>query len=318
MSNAPTSTETTAQDNEKKLENSKNTPRDISMGGISMQEAYGEDGLKNAMMLDGMSGIGTFVLFEFPANDYENSVYFLAVDIISVSHSVSRAKIPVTNLGQVSLSGIALGTKMVAGSIIKLFHRNDSLSRYIKTFVDRRFEYFQTKVNHEMSLDDIESNITFKEFSDYMRDDIAPFNIHLIHMSEPSTELGGIPIALPPRITSIIGATIINTGKVFSVENLITEETLSFIAKTVIYTTDNLHPEWVSNQVMTGSKLIGMRHDLAGVPQSLENYRSFYKGMYQSSGWVMPTDYAYSGFDPNLKNSSNVRTGAKNSQSNKQ
>lgn len=279
------------------------------MAGISMQEAYGEDGLKNAILLDGMAGISTFVLFEFPANDYENSIYFLATDIISVSHSVSRAKIPVTNLGQVSMSGMALGSKIVAGSIIKLFHRQDSLSRYIKTFVDKRFEHFQKKVNNEMSIDDIESNITFKEFSDYMGDDIAPFNIHLIHVTEPTYGYGGKDWMFPPRITSIIGATIINTGKVFSVENLITEETLSFIAKTVIYSTDNLHPEWVSNQIMTGSKLLGMRHDLAGVPQSLENYRSFYRGLYESSGWGMP-DTAWSGRDPNIDTKkANPRTG---------
>lgn len=267
----------------------------------SKKAVYGEDGLKNAMMLDGMAGISTFVLFEFPANDYEHSVYFMAADIISVSHSVSRSKTPVINLGQTSLSGMALGTKLVAGSIIKLFHRNDSLSKYIKTFVDKRFEAFRKVVDHQMSLDDIESNITFKEFSDYMRDDIAPFNIHLIHVSEPTMNVGYGDFPLPPRITSIIGATIINTGKVFSVENLITEETLSFIAKTVIYSTDNLHPEWVSNQGMTGSKLIGLRHNDPGVPQSLENYRKFYRDFYQSSGWML-SDFAFSGLDPNLKN----------------
>lgn len=265
---------------------------------ISIKEAFGEDGLKNALVLDGMAGISTFVLLEFPANDYQRSVYFLASDIISVSHSVSRSKIPVTNLGQVSMSGMALGTKIVAGSIIKLFHRTDSLSRYIKTFVDNRFEHFRKRVNHKMSLDDIESNITFKEFSDYMRDDIAPFNIHLIHFSEPSVKddvIGGI---LPPRVTSIIGATLINQGKVFSVENLITEETLSFIAKTVIYTTDNLHPEWVSNQGMTGSKLIGMRHKSDFVPDTLEAYRRFYKGVMDSTGNTLDP-FAYSGSDPN-------------------
>lgn len=257
------------------------------------------DDYSTAMIIDGMAGTGTYVLFEFPANDFTSSVYFLAADIITVSHSVSRSKVPVINLGQASMSGVALGTKVIAGSIIKLFHREDSLTKYIKTFVDHRFEHFREKVEGQMSLDDIESNITFKEFSDYMRDDIAPFNIHLIHMSEPSMDVAGIDKPFPPRITSIIGATIINTGKVFSAENLITEETLSFIAKTVIYSVDNLHPEWVSNAGMTGSKLLGMRHDDAGVPQSLENYRSFHRSLYESSGWDLQ-DLAYSGLDPNL------------------
>lgn len=212
------------------------------------------ESFENALEITSLPSINTYVLLEFPANDYVRSVYFLASDFITVSHSVSRTKNPVINLGQSQLSGMSLGTKMVGGSIIKLFHGEDSMTKYIKTFVGNRFERMQSITKRD--LDTMESNISFKEFSDYMRDDISPFNIHLFHTSEH------IDLQPEVRTTTIIGATIINTGKVFSAESLVSEETLSFIAKNVI---DNSmgtgRSQIVSNNHMTGSKLLGLRHE---------------------------------------------------------
>lgn len=209
------------------------------------ENPYAED--KNAPKIDlggniiqGMSGSGVQVVLEFPANDYQSSVYFVAKDILTVSHSVSRSKLPVTNLGEASMSGMSIGSRMVAGSIIKLFSRYDSLSTYVKTFVATRWDKLNEKDKENIS--DTGTSISFKEFSDYMRDDISPFNIHLVSTVETLLPKDYEKDASVPRVSSIIGATIINNGKVFSIENLITEETLSFIAKTVIYSTDNLKP----------------------------------------------------------------------------
>lgn len=209
------------------------------------ENPYSED--KNPPKIDlgdniiqGMSGSGVQVVLEFPANDYQSSVYFVAKDILTVSHSVSRSKLPVTNLGEASMSGMSIGSRMVAGSIIKLFSRYDSLSTYVKTFVATRWDKLNEKDKENIS--DTGTSISFKEFSDYMRDDISPFNIHLVSTVETLLPKDYEKDASVPRVSSIIGATIINNGKVFSIENLITEETLSFIAKTVIYSTDNLKP----------------------------------------------------------------------------
>ncbi len=191
-------------------------------------------------IIQGMSGSGVQVVLEFPANDYQSSVYFVAKDILTVSHSVSRSKLPVTNLGEASMSGMSIGSRMVAGSIIKLFSRYDSLSTYVKTFVATRWDKLNEKDKQDISTTG--TSISFKEFSDYMRDDISPFNIHLVNTVETLLPKDFEKDASVPRVSSIIGATIINNGKVFSIENLITEETLSFIAKTVIYSTDNLKP----------------------------------------------------------------------------
>ena len=120
----------------------------------SKENPYAED--KNPPKLElgyniiqGMSGSGVQVVLEFPANDYQSSVYFVAKDILTVSHSVSRSKLPVTNLGEASMSGMSIGSRMVAGSIIKLFSRYDSLSTYVKTFVATRWDKLNEKDKQE-------------------------------------------------------------------------------------------------------------------------------------------------------------------------
>lgn len=102
-------------------------------------------------IIQGMSGSGVQVVLEFPANDYQSSVYFVAKDILTVSHSVSRSKLPVTNLGEASMSGMSIGSRMVAGSIIKLFSRYDSLSTYVKTFVATRWDKLNEKDKEDIS-----------------------------------------------------------------------------------------------------------------------------------------------------------------------
>lgn len=181
--------------------------------------------------MENISGSEIQVMFEFPTNNVQKSVYIHMSNIITVSHSVARTKIPVYLMGDTMVSGLALGTKMVAGSIVKLYTRNDALTLHIKQFVDDRFDKLQSEKVQDLG--DVRSNISLKEVSDFMRDDLSPFNIHLITTSESD-----ISKESKFGIDTIIGATLINTGNVFSIENLISEETISFLAKEVRYQTD--------------------------------------------------------------------------------
>lgn len=208
---------------------------ELPSGQVAIPEATKRSN-ENSKIMDSVAGINVQVLFEFPTNDVQKSLYIYMPDMITVSHSVSRAKIPVTLLGETTLSGLGLGTKMVAGSIVKLFTRQDNITQYIRKFVDDRYEKLIEK--NKLTIGDITRTDTFKEVSDFMRDDIAPFNIHLITTNEHTGGTIKDPTAYKPKIDSILGCTIINTGKVSSVENLITEETLSFMAKSVTYEND--------------------------------------------------------------------------------
>lgn len=198
-----------------------------------------------------VAGVNIQVVFEFPTNDVHKSVYLHMPDTITVSHSVHRTKIPITVLGDTTVTGIGLGTKMVAGSIIKMFNRRDSFVSYIKLFVDERST--QMSKERKASLVDVQNTLSMNEMSDHMRDDIGPFNIHLISTSEYDCVYRD-----PPKVDSIMGCTIINTGKVYSIENLITEETISFMAKTVVYDDDISSPvsKSGSESIETGSSLL--------------------------------------------------------------
>lgn len=216
--------------------------------------------MSDLKIMDSVAGVNVQVLFEFPTNDVQKSLYIYMPDMITVSHSVSRAKIPVTLLGETTPSGLGLGSKMVAGSIVKLFTRNDNINQYIKKFVDDRYDKLIAK--KKLTLADIETNDSgFKEISDYMRDDIAPFNIHLVTTNELTEGTLEKPLAYKPKIDSIFGCTIINTGKVSSIENLITEETLSFMGKSVKYDgeldkVEKSLPSAVGSQYTSGSQLL--------------------------------------------------------------
>lgn len=199
-----------------------------------------------------ISGVNIQVVFEFPSNSSHKSVYLYMPDMITVSHSVHRTKVPVTVLGDTTITGIGLGTKMVAGSIVKVFTRRDSFQNYIRLFVDERSATMSQE--RKASLINVQNTVSMNETSDHMRDDIGPFNIHLIMMSEYDCVHKD-----PPKVDSILGCTIINTGKVYSIENLITEETLSFMAKTVVYDDDmsaSVVRSSAGNTVKTGSSLL--------------------------------------------------------------
>ena len=52
--------------------------------------------MSETKVMDSVAGVNVQVLFEFPTNDIQKSLYIYMPDMITVSHSVSRAKIPVT------------------------------------------------------------------------------------------------------------------------------------------------------------------------------------------------------------------------------
>lgn len=181
-------------------------------------------------IFESMSGSTTSVLFEFPNyHEDEGSVFILMRSIVSLSVSVHRAKIPVIPLGQNSVQGFALGNKTVAGSIIKTLTFDDEFHQVVEYYTsqslaDKEDNFIANLGTKQASLDS-RYQITQKQFDDIMRDDLVPFNIYSYAMSEYTGHTGRM------IFNSIYGCTIINEGQVQSIENLITENTFSFIAK---------------------------------------------------------------------------------------
>ena len=208
--------------------------------------------------IESMSGADTMVIIEFPAFEggmYSKPVYVKLNSVVSLSWSVYRAKTPVTPLGESLVSGFGLGHKTVAGHIIKTLTYKDELSAIVQYYSKVSLDYknanyvenLGSKVN--ISLDS-KYEITQKNFDSLMKDDLVPFNIHAYSISEYTGHI---------IKDSIYGCTIINTGQVQSIENLITENTIAFVAKYIEQAQDvtNNHQSYPSlNGVMSLSKLL--------------------------------------------------------------
>ena len=209
-------------------------------------------------VFESMSGSTTTVLFEFPNYDPKlGSVFILMRSIVSLSVSVHRAKIPVIPLGENSVQGFALGNKTVAGSIIKTLTFDDEFHGVVQYYTtaslkDKNANFIKNLGSKTYSLDS-KYQITQKQFDDIMRDDLVPFNIYSYAFSEYTGGAGRM------IMNSIYGCTIINEGQVQSIENLITENTFSFIAKYAKLgqtVTQELPSYPNTNTVLTGSQLL--------------------------------------------------------------
>lgn len=169
------------------------------------------------------------VLLEFPQYNIDGKSAVIQLDdVMTISFSSHRVKAPVTTLGQVSVNGFGLGTRMVAGSIIRSIFTTDNLTALqAKIFLED-----QDNIKNRLTgLDqNLPSGLPMKERISIIQDDLTAFNIHIYSISEYTAQIGET-YTPRERFDTIIGATITNTGQVYSIEDLITESTISFQAK---------------------------------------------------------------------------------------
>ena len=154
-----------------------------------------------------VGGPNAHVLLEFPgAGDF----LYLG-SILTLSYQVYRNKTPVFNCGDPVVDGFAIGNKYVAGTIITTMFVKDEITDFLRL------------INKEGAYSGIE-NQSLKRMHTYMKDDATSFNIHVIFTSEYTGDLSRI---------IIYDATFINNGQVMSINDLITEQTASFVARDV-------------------------------------------------------------------------------------
>lgn len=212
-------------------------------------------------IFESMSGGSSTVLIEFPNySKSEGSMFFLMKSIVSVSVSTARAKMPIIPLGSSTVDGFALGTKTVAGSIIKALTYEDEFSKAIEIFTQKSLANKKTTPKdliiggkYSSDFSNAKYNITQKEFDSIMRDDLIPFNIYTYSYSEYTG------ISHKCIMNCIYGCTIINEGQTLSIENLITENTITYVAKYAklgLDVTKDFPSLPSNNTIMTGSKLL--------------------------------------------------------------
>ncbi len=149
------------------------------------------------------------------------SMYIWLGTVISLSYSVYRNKKAVHSLGHKVISGFASGPRYVAGTIIKTMFLEDDLILGLQ----KLREELKKSGRYTDELAILNMAATPQSHSNLMLDDILSCNIIVLYMSEYQENM----------IKEVItGATFINNGQVMSVNDMITETTISYIAQDVL------------------------------------------------------------------------------------
>lgn len=201
-------------------------------------------------------------VLEFPEITGDGkSLVFPLDDIMTVSYSMYRSKTRVVTLGRSDVIGYGLGTRLVAGSVIRSVFTVDKLTKLQEEM------YFLKQDEIKSRLLDVNAKIPAglpnKDMLALMKDDLTSFNIHLAVQSESLT-LNQATNQYEPnvRYEVILGCVIINTGQVYSIEDLMTEATFSYEAKAVksvsnLADTKHINTSFSNNtSVVSASKLL--------------------------------------------------------------
>ncbi len=175
------------------------------------------------------------VLLEFP--NYKSTSFSGIIeldDVSTLSYSLYRVKIPVIPLGQMVQDGFGIGTRAVAGTMIRSIFMKDHLSDLqTKMYLANQEDIRKRLENLDGRVPD---GIPNKDQISFMKDDLSTFNIHVVSVSEVNRNYAtGIPYL---RQEMILGCTILNNGQTYSVEDLITESSFTFQAKAVRTSSD--------------------------------------------------------------------------------
>lgn len=160
-----------------------------------------------------IGGASTHMLLQFP----ESGKFLYMGSVLTLSYQVYRNKTPVFNCGEPTVDGFAIGNKYIAGTIVSTMFSEDELTSFIQensSASSEIAEYDQYRIDRG----------SLKRMRTYMKDDATSFNIHVLFTSEYSEAASRI---------IIYDATFINNSQVMSINDLITEQTASFVAKDI-------------------------------------------------------------------------------------
>ena len=173
------------------------------------------------------------VVLEFPeiTNDGKTLVFPLD-DVMTISYSMYRAKTRVVTLGRNDVIGYGLGTRPVAGSVIRSVFTTDKLTKLQEEVYFLKQDEIKNRITNINAK--VPKGLPNKDMLALMKDDLTSFNIHLAVQTEELAFNDTTQEYAPHvRYEVILGCVIINTGQVYSIEDLITESTFSYEAKAV-------------------------------------------------------------------------------------
>lgn len=149
-------------------------------------------------------------------------------ELQTISYSIHREKHPVRAMGRINAKGYTRGPRTIAGSLIfTVFDRH-----IVEKLIDRRFE-----------LEGHQGNI--------VTDELPPFDVTITF----GNEYGSIA-----RL-AIYGITITDEGQVMSIEDMVTEQTMTYVALDIDLLTPQLVPHRGSQ---SAERLVGTLGTISG------------------------------------------------------
>lgn len=167
---------------------------------------------------ESLGGSSTHVLINFHLINEAGDIVDIPVyfgTVITVSYSVYRNKASVFNMGNNLIDGFAIGNKYVAGSIIKGVFNDDDFNGLLNNIKDGLLS---------VPVDKVASSSNKKVIHSLMKDDLLSCDINIIYTNEYSGHA---------KSEVIYDATFINNGQVASINDIITETTLSYVGRSV-------------------------------------------------------------------------------------
>jgi hypothetical protein len=159
-------------------------------------------------------------------------------EIQTVSYSIYRPMTPVYTLGRIGPKGMVRGQRMIAGSLIFTVFDRHALKKFSEAYT------FSDQKNNLMKVSDKD----MAEMKSWMKtDEMPPFDINITFMNEMGSS----------STMNIYGVHIISEGQTMSIEDMITENTLQYVAMDI----DLMHEDanaysraWTSANPLTGLK----------------------------------------------------------------
>lgn len=132
-------------------------------------------------------------------------------ELQTISYSIHREKFPVRTLGRINAKGFTKGPRTVAGSLVFTVFDDHVIKRVI-SYGLRGVPY------NSIPKDDMEDML-----ENLKMDELPPIDITITLKNELGNE----------SVLAIRGVTFIDEGQVMSIEDMITEQTMSYMARDV-------------------------------------------------------------------------------------
>jgi hypothetical protein len=180
------------------------------------------------IILDSLGGSSIHIIINFHLVDSTDKIISVPVyfgTAITISYSVYRNKASVFNCGNNMIDGFAIGNKYVAGSIVKGVFRQDDFNGFLIRLKE--------SLIGNADVGQLASITNKDAIHSIMKDDLLSCDIILTYLSEYQGE---------SKTEVIYGANFMNNGQVASINDIITETTLSYIARSVKTMDDSNKP----------------------------------------------------------------------------